>query len=40
VLAYAHYVLDAEIRGDPLVLKVALAPCVIGYTEIAARKPS
>jgi len=29
-LAYTRYVLDAGMRGDPLALKVALAPCVIG----------
>jgi thiaminase (transcriptional activator TenA) len=37
MLAYTRYVLDAGIRGDLLTLKVALAPCVIGYAEIAAR---
>jgi thiaminase (transcriptional activator TenA) len=36
-LAYTRYVLDAGMRGDLLALKVALAPCVIGYAEIAAR---
>ena len=36
-LAYTRYVLDAGMRGDLLSLKVALAPCVIGYAEIAAR---
>jgi thiaminase (transcriptional activator TenA) len=30
-------VLDAGMRGDLLALKVALAPCVIGYAEIATR---
>ena len=30
-LAYTRYVLDAGMRGDLLALKVALAPCVIGY---------
>ncbi len=30
-------VLDTGMRGDLLALKVALAPCVIGYAEIAAR---
>ena len=33
-LAYTRYVLDAGMRGDLLSLKVALAPCVIGYAEI------
>src|ERR1700686_839108 len=37
MLAYTSYVLDAGMRGDLLALKVALAPCVIGYAEIAAR---
>ena len=36
-LAYTRYVLDTGMRGDLLGLKVALAPCVIGYAEIAAR---
>ena len=37
MLAYTRYVLDAGMRGDLLALRVALAPCVIGYAEIAAR---
>jgi thiaminase/transcriptional activator TenA len=37
MLAYTRYVFDAGMRGDLLALKVALAPCVIGYAEIAAR---
>jgi thiaminase/transcriptional activator TenA len=37
MLAYTRYVLDAGMRGDLLALKVALAPCVIGYAEIAKR---
>ena len=37
MLAYTRYVLDAGMRGDLLALKVALAPCVIGYAEIAER---
>ena len=36
-LAYTRYVLDAGMRGDLLSLKVALAPCVIGYAEIAGQ---
>src|SRR6187401_2173520 len=37
MLAYTSYVLDAGMRGDLLALMVALAPCVIGYAEIATR---
>jgi thiaminase/transcriptional activator TenA len=37
MLAYTRYVLDAGMRGDLLTLGVALAPCVVGYAEIAAR---
>jgi thiaminase (transcriptional activator TenA) len=37
MLAYTSYVLDAGMRSDLLALKVALAPCVIGYAEIATR---
>ena len=37
MLAYSRYVLDAGMRGDLLTLRVALAPCVVGYAEIAAR---
>jgi thiaminase/transcriptional activator TenA len=37
MLAYTRYVLDAGMRGDLLALKVALAPCVIGYAEIGTR---
>jgi thiaminase/transcriptional activator TenA len=36
-LAYTRYVLDTGMRGDLLALRVALAPCVIGYAEIATR---
>jgi len=36
-LAYTRYVLDTGLRGDLLALKVALAPCVIGYAEIGRR---
>jgi len=31
MLAYTCYVLDAGMRGDLLTLRVALAPCVVGY---------
>lgn len=34
-MAYTRYVLDTGHRGDLLDLHVALAPCVIGYGEIA-----
>jgi thiaminase (transcriptional activator TenA) len=37
MLAYTRYVLDTGMRGDFLALHVALAPCVIGYAEIATR---
>ena len=37
LLAYTRYVLDAGMRSDLLALKVALAPCVIGYAEIGVR---
>src|SRR5258705_6580736 len=40
MLAYTRYVLDAGMRGDLLALKVALAPCVIGYADIATRLAS
>ncbi len=40
VRGYTRYVLDAGMRGDLLALKVALAPCVIGYGEIATRLAS
>ena len=36
-LAYTRYVLETGLRGDLLALKVALAPCVIGYAEIGTR---
>ena len=36
-LAYTRYALEAGMRGDLLTLKVALAPCVIGYAEVAGR---
>jgi hypothetical protein len=37
MLANTRYVLDAGMRGDLLKLRVALAPCVVGYAEIAAQ---
>jgi thiaminase/transcriptional activator TenA len=36
-MAYTRYVLERGLAGDVLDLHVALAPCVIGYAEIAAR---
>lgn len=36
-IAYTRYVLDCGFTGDLLDLVVALAPCVIGYGEIALR---
>lgn len=35
-VAYTRYVLDCGMAGDLLDLNVALAPCAIGYAEIAA----
>ncbi len=40
MLAYARCVLDARMRGDLLAPKVALAPRVIGYPDIATRLAS
>ena len=34
-IAYTRYVLDAGSRGDLLDMHVAMAPCLIGYGEIA-----
>jgi len=34
-VAYTRYVLDTGLQGDLLDLHVALAPCLIGYAEIA-----
>ncbi len=34
-MAYTRYVLDAGHRGDLLDLHVALAPCLVGYADIA-----
>lgn len=36
-MAYTRYVIDRGVAGDMLDLEVALAPCVIGYAEIANR---
>jgi len=37
-IAYTRFVLDRGLAGDRLDLEVALAPCVIGYAEIAAER--
>jgi thiaminase/transcriptional activator TenA len=36
-IAYTRFVLDCGMSGDLLDLHVALAPCVVGYAEIASR---
>ncbi|NLH83089.1 MAG: TenA family protein [Phyllobacteriaceae bacterium] len=36
-VAYTRFVLDTGLRGDLLDLHVALAPCIVGYAEIATR---
>jgi thiaminase (transcriptional activator TenA) len=36
-LAYTRFVIDAGLQGDVLDLAVALAPCALGYAEIAER---
>jgi thiaminase/transcriptional activator TenA len=37
-IAYTRFVLDRGLAGDRLDLEIALAPCVIGYAEIAAER--
>ncbi|MBV9017999.1 MAG: TenA family protein [Alphaproteobacteria bacterium] len=37
-IAYTRFVLDRGLAGDRLELEIALAPCVIGYAEIAAER--
>ena len=37
-VAYTRFVLDRGVAGDRLDLEVALAPCVVGYAEIAAER--
>jgi thiaminase/transcriptional activator TenA len=37
-IAYTRFVLDRGVAGDRLDLEVALAPCMIGYAEIAAQR--
>ena len=35
-VAYTRYVLEKGLQGDLLDLRVALAPCIVGYAEIGA----
>ncbi|HJU19186.1 MAG TPA: TenA family protein [Stellaceae bacterium] len=37
-IAYTRFVLDRGMAGDRLDLEVALAPCIIGYAEIARER--
>src|SRR3954463_1829810 len=37
-IAYTRFVLDRGLAGDRLDLEIALAPCMIGYAEIAAER--
>jgi thiaminase/transcriptional activator TenA len=37
-IAYTRFVLDRGLAGDRLDLEVALAPCVVGYAEIARER--
>jgi len=37
-VAYTRFVLDRGLAGDRLDLEVALAPCVVGYAEIASER--
>src|SRR5271170_786501 len=37
-IAYTRFVLDRGVAGDRLDLEVALAPCIVGYAEIAAEQ--
>jgi thiaminase (transcriptional activator TenA) len=39
-IAYTRFVLDRGLAGDRLDLEVALAPCIVGYAEIAAERIS
>jgi thiaminase len=36
-LAYTRYVLEKGLSGDRLDLRVAIAPCLLGYGEIGVR---
>jgi len=37
-VAYTRFVLDRGVAGDRLDLETALAPCIVGYAEIAAER--
>src|ERR1044072_3347525 len=37
-IAYTRFVLDRGLAGDRLDLQISLAPCMIGYAEIAAER--
>jgi thiaminase (transcriptional activator TenA) len=37
-VAYTRFVLDRGLAGDRLDLEVTLAPCIVGYAEIAAER--
>src|ERR1700730_1449366 len=37
-IAYSRFVLDRGLAGDRLDLEIALAPCIVGYAEIAAER--
>jgi thiaminase (transcriptional activator TenA) len=37
-VAYTRFVLDRGLAGDRLDLEAALAPCIVGYAEIAAER--
>src|SRR5436190_21184087 len=37
-IAYTRFVLDRGLAGDRLDLEVGLAPCIVGYAEIAAER--
>jgi thiaminase/transcriptional activator TenA len=37
-IAYTRFVLDRGLAGDRLDLEVALAPCIVGYAEIAGER--
>src|SRR5229473_3017016 len=37
-IAYTRFVLDRGLASDRLDLEVALAPCIVGYAEIAAER--
>jgi thiaminase (transcriptional activator TenA) len=37
-VAYTRFVLDRGLAGDRLDLEVALAPCIVGYAEIACER--